>query len=42
LKDTYPEIEITYDNSSIVLKSNLLFLFIGTSDVKGVLEEINE
>ena len=42
LKKTYPEIEITYDNSSIVLKSNLLFLFIGTSDVKGVLEEINE
>lgn len=42
LKDTYPEIEIANDNSSIVLKSNLLFLFIGTSDVKGVLKEINE
>jgi pyrroline-5-carboxylate reductase len=25
LKETYPEIEIAYDNSSIVLKSNLLF-----------------
>ena len=42
LKKTYPEIEITYDNRSVILKSNLLFLFIGTSDVKGVLKEISE
>ena len=42
LKETYPEIEIAYDNRSIVSKSDLLFLFIGTSDVKDVLEEINE
>ena len=42
LKKKYPEIEIVDENSLIALKSNLIFLFVGTSDVKYVLEEIKE
>ncbi len=42
LKNDYPEIEIVSDNCITASKSNLLFLLVGTSDVKDVLEEINE
>ena len=40
LKNNYSEIEIAPDNSTTASKSNLLFLLVGTSDVKEVLEEI--
>jgi pyrroline-5-carboxylate reductase len=40
LKTKYPEIEISHDNTTTALKSNLLFLFVGTADVKVVLQEI--
>ena len=42
LKDKYPELEIAPNNTVTSIKSNLLFLMVGTSDVKNVLEEINE
>jgi pyrroline-5-carboxylate reductase len=42
LKNNYPEIEISQDNCTTASKSNLLFLLVGTADVKDVLEEINE
>ena len=42
LKNKYPEIEIAQHNSKTASKSNLLFLFVGTSDVKDVLEEIDD
>ena len=42
LKNKYPEIEVVQDNSKTASKSNLLFLFVGTSDVKDVLEEVGE
>ncbi len=42
LKEEYPEIEIAQDNTITSIKSDLLFLMVGTSDVKDVLEEINE
>jgi pyrroline-5-carboxylate reductase len=42
LKEEYPEIEIAENNTITSMKSNLLFLMVGTSDVKDVLEEIKE
>ena len=42
LIEKYPEIEIANDNSLIALESNLIFIFVGTSDVKSVLEDIKE
>jgi pyrroline-5-carboxylate reductase len=42
LKITYPEIEISKNNADTTMKSDLLFLMVGTSDVKDVIEEINE
>lgn len=41
LKKNHPEIEIAEDNCTTTSKSNLLFLFVGTKDVKNVLDEIN-
>jgi pyrroline-5-carboxylate reductase len=40
LKTNYPEIEISPDNSTTASKSNLIFLFVGTADVKVVIQEI--
>jgi|WetSurMetagenome_2_1015567.scaffolds.fasta_scaffold81998_2 pyrroline-5-carboxylate reductase len=40
IKKTYPEIDITPDNPTTALKSNLIFLFVGTLDVIDVIEEI--
>jgi pyrroline-5-carboxylate reductase len=42
LKNEYPEIEIAQNNTITSMKSNLLFLMVGTLDVKNVLEEIKE
>ena len=42
LKNEYPEIEIAENNTITSMQSNLLFLMVGTSDVKNVLEEIKE
>jgi pyrroline-5-carboxylate reductase len=42
LRIEHPEIEIAQDNTVTTMKSDLLFLMVGTSDVKNVLEEINE
>lgn len=40
LEKEYPKIEIAEDNCTTASKSNLLFLFVGTKDVKNVLDEI--
>ena len=42
LKNKYPEIEIAENNTITSMKSNLLFIMVGTSDVKDVLEEIKK
>jgi pyrroline-5-carboxylate reductase len=42
LKNKYPDIEIADNNICTAMKSNLLFLMVGTSDVKNVVEEIKE
>jgi len=42
LKSNYPEIEIAPNNSTTASKSNLLFLFVDTHNVKKVLNEILE
>ncbi len=42
LKDKYPGLEIAQDNRTTASRSRLLFLFVGTADVKKVMEEINE
>ena len=40
LKNNYPEIEISPNNITTASKSSLLFLFVGTADVKLVLQEL--
>lgn len=40
LKLKYPEVEIARNNCITASKSDMLFLFVGTKDVKNVLEEI--
>ncbi|MBZ2164921.1 pyrroline-5-carboxylate reductase dimerization domain-containing protein [Methanobacterium spitsbergense] len=42
LKEDYPEIEVVSSNIITASKSDILFLFVGTLDIKDVLEEINE
>ena len=42
LKNEYPDIEIADNNIDISKKSNLIFLMVGTSDIKDVIEEIKE
>jgi pyrroline-5-carboxylate reductase len=42
LEKEYPEIEISPNNINTTKKSNLLFLMVGTSDVKDVIEEIKD
>lgn len=38
----YPGLEVVSSNIITASKSNILFLFVGTSDIKDVIEEINE
>jgi pyrroline-5-carboxylate reductase len=40
LKNNYPKIEISHDNITTASKCNLIFLFVGTEDVKRVIQEI--
>ena len=42
LKRAYPELDVVSSNMITASKSDILFLFVGTSDIKVVLEEINE
>ena len=42
IKETYPEVEIGLNNEVTASKSDLIFLFIGTSQVKPVIEEIKK
>ncbi len=42
LKINYPEIEIGHNNTVTSTKSDLLFLMVGTSDVKDVIKEIKD
>ena len=42
LKKNYPEIEIADNNIDLAQKCHKIFLFVGTGDVKGVIEEIRE
>ena len=42
LKQNYPELDVVSSNMITASKSDILFLFVGTSDIKDVLEEINE
>lgn len=40
IKDLYPEIEIAQNNCETASKSDILFIFVGTSQVRPVIEEI--
>lgn len=42
LKHNYPELEVVSSNMITASKSDILFLFVGTLDIKDVLEEIDE
>jgi pyrroline-5-carboxylate reductase len=42
LKHEYPALEVVSSNMITASRSDILFLFVGTSDIKDVLEEINE
>lgn len=42
IKDAYPEVEIAPNNGITAYNSDLIFLFIGTSQVKPVIEEIKK
>lgn len=42
LKHNYPELEVVSSNIITASKSDILLLFVGTSDIKDVLEEIKE
>lgn len=42
LKKEYPEIEISPNNINTIKKSDLLFIMVGTSDVKDVIKEIKD
>ena len=42
LRRDYPELEVVHENSEIAQKCKKIFLFVGTGDLKGVIEEINE
>lgn len=42
LRRDYPELEVVHENREIAQKCKKIFLFVGTGDLKGVIEEINE
>ena len=42
LKENYPEIEISQNNTDLAKKCNPIFLFVNTGEVRNVLKEINQ